>query len=170
MVEFIALLEKFGKQGEKTGWTYFIIPAKVANKIKAKTKKSFRVKGKLDNYSIKGIAILPMGEGDFIMPVNGLMRKYLKKQKGEKILVQLQEDKTPVLLSEDLLLCLEEESRAKTFFNKLTKSHQNYYSKWIEGAKTDATKAKRIAQAVNGFKMQLNYPEMMRYYKENRMH
>ena len=170
MVEFTALLEKFGKQGEKTGWTYFIIPAKVANKIKAKTKKSFKVKGKLDNHSIKGISLLPMGEGDFIMPVNGVMRKHLKKQKGEKILVRIQEDKTPVLQSEDLLLCLEEELKAKTFFEKLPKSHQNYYSKWIESAKTDSTKAKRIAQAVNGFKMQLNYPEMMRYYRENRRH
>ena len=167
MIKFSALLEKFGKQGEKTGWTYFIIPAKTANKIKAKTKTSFRVKGKLDNFVIKAIAILPMGEGDFIMPVNSVMRKNLKKQKGEKIVVELQEDKSPVLISEDLLLCLEDDKKAKTFFEKLPKSHQNYYSKWIESAKTDDTKAKRIAQAVNGFKMQLNYPEMLRYYKAN---
>lgn len=169
MISFTALLEKFGKQGEKTGWTYFTIPAKVANKIKSKTKTSFRVKGKLDNYSIKGVSILPMGEGDFIMAVNAEMRKNLKKQKGEKILVQLQEDRSEFIISEDLLLCLEEEPKAKLFFNKLPPSHQKYYSKWIESAKTDATKAKRIAQAVNGFRMNLNYPEMMRYYKENKI-
>ena len=169
MVQFTALLEKFGKQGEKTGWTYFIIPAKVAAKIKPKTKKSFRVKGKLDNYYIKGVSILPMGEGDFIMAVNAEIRKNLKKQKGEKILAQLTEDKSEYELSDDLLLCLEEDTKAKNYFEKLPKSHQNYYSKWIESAKTDVTKAKRIAQAVNGFRMHLTYPEMLRYYRENKI-
>jgi uncharacterized protein YdeI (YjbR/CyaY-like superfamily) len=109
-----------------------------------------------------------MGEGDFIMPVNALMRKNIKKQKGEKILVQLQEDKSEYEISADLLLCIEEDKKAKIYFQKLPRSHQNYYSKWIESAKTNETKAKRIAMAVNGFHLNLSYPEMMRYYKEKK--
>jgi len=31
MVSFKALLLKFDKKGEKTGWTYFEIPAHIAN-------------------------------------------------------------------------------------------------------------------------------------------
>jgi hypothetical protein len=169
MIKFIALLEKFGKKGEKTGWTYFTIRSEQTKKINPGVKTSFRVKGKLDGVSIKGVAIIPMGEGDFIMPVNAEMRKALKKQKGEKIIVQLELDKAELKLSADFLACLKEEKEAKAFFDKLPKSHQNYYSKWIESAKTDETKAKRIAQSINGFKMGMNYPEMMRYNKANKI-
>lgn len=169
MIKFTALLEKFGKKGEKTGWTYFMIRSEQTQKINPGVKTSFRVKGKLDDFTIKGVAILPMGDGDFIMPVNGAMRKGIKKQKGEKIIVQLELDTAELKISADFLSCIAEEPKAKAFFDKLPKSHQNYYSKWIESAKTDETKAKRIAQSINGFKMGLNYPEMMRYYKANKL-
>lgn len=168
MVKFTALLEKFGKKGEKTGWTYIDIPSEIANKIKPDTKKSFRVKGKLDNVPIKSVSLVPMGEGDFIMAINAEMRKGLKKIKGEKITVQIEEDKEELKISSDFLDCLKDEKEAKTFFENLPKSHQNYYSKWIESAKTEATKAKRIAQSINGFKMKMNYPEMIRYYKSQK--
>lgn len=169
MIKFTALLEKFGKKGEKTGWTYIMIRSEQTEKINPGVKKSFRVKGKLDNFSIKGVSLIPMGEGDFIMAINADMRKGIKKQKGEKITVQLELDKAPLEISSDFLLCLEDDKKAKVFFEKLPKSHQNYYSKWIESAKTDATKAKRIAQAMNGFKMNMNFPEMLRYYKANKI-
>jgi hypothetical protein len=169
MIKFTALLEKFGKKGEKTGWTYFVIRSEQTKKINPGVKTSFRVKGKLDDFPIKSVAIIPMGEGDFIMPVNAAMRKGIKKQKGEKIIVQLELDKAELKLNSDFLACLKDEPKAKAFFDKLPKSHQNYYSKWIESAKTDETKAKRIAQSVNGFKMGLNYPEMLRYYKAQKL-
>jgi hypothetical protein len=169
MIKFTALLEKFGKKGEKTGWTYFVIRSEQTKKINPGVKTSFRVKGKLDGFSIKGVAIIPMGEGDFIMPVNALMRKGLKKQKGEKIMVQLELDKAELNINSDFLTCLSDDKKAKAFFDKLPKSHQNYYSKWIESAKTVETKAKRIAQSINGFKMGMNYPEMMRYNKANKI-
>lgn len=169
MIKFTALLEKFGKKGEKTGWTYIMIRSEQTEKINPGVKKSFRVKGKLDNFPIKGVALIPMGEGDFIMAINAAMRKGIKKHKGEKVAVQLGLDKASLKISDDFLICLSDDKKAKTFFEKLPKSHQNYYSKWIESAKTDATKAKRIAQAINGFKMNMNFPEMLRYYKNNKI-
>lgn len=168
MVKFTAILEKFGKMGEKTGWTYINIRSDIANKLKPGTKKSFRVKGKLDDFPIKGVSLLPMGEGDFIMAINAPMRRGIKKIKGEKITVQIEEDNEELKPSSDFLECLKEEKEAKAFFDALTKSHQNYYSKWIDSAKTDATKAKRIAQSINGFKLKMGYPEMIRYYKNNK--
>ncbi len=169
MIKFTALLEKFGKKGEKTGWTYFIIRSEQTKKINPGVKTSFRVKGKLDDFPIKGVAIIPIGEGDFIMPVNAVMRKGIKKQKGEKIMVQLELDKAEIKMNSDFLVCLKEDKQAKAFFEKLSKSHQNYYSKWIDTAKTDETKAKRIAQSINGFNMGMNFPEMLRYYKANKL-
>ena len=165
MIKFTALLEKFGKKGEKTGWTYFVIRSEQTQKINPGVKTSFRVKGKLDDFPIRSVSIIPMGEGDFIMPVNAAMRKGIRKQKGEKIIVQLELDKEPPKINPDFLACISDDPMAKAFFEKLPKSHQNYYSKWIDSAKTDETKAKRIAQSINGFRMGMNYPEMLRYYK-----
>lgn len=166
MIRFTAVLEKFGKQGEKTGWTYITIPSKTATKLKSGEKRSFRVKGKLDDLEINGVSILPMGGGEFILPLNAAMRKGIKKKmKGEKVVVQLEEDKAEFVYSADLIACLEDDKKAKAFYAKLPSSHKKYYTKWIESAKTEATKAKRIAQAINGFKMNMGYPEMMRYYK-----
>lgn len=162
MVQFTALIKQFAKQGEKTGWTYIEIPAKVANLIKPATKKSFRVKGKLDNYAIKGVSLLPMGEGAFIMALNATMRKGIKKSKGATIAVQLTEDKKEYQLNADLIASLEYEPAAYEFFNNLPRSVQNYYSKWIESAKTEPTRVKRIAMAVDALARKWNYGEMLR--------
>ena len=63
MVKFTTAILKFDKKGEKTGWTYIVISADIARKLKPGNKKSFRVKGKLDHYSFAKTALLPMGEG-----------------------------------------------------------------------------------------------------------
>ena len=70
---------KFGKQGEKTGWTYIEIPADLAQKLKPGNKKEFKVKGKLDKYVITRVSLLPMGSGIFIMALNAEMRKAIGK-------------------------------------------------------------------------------------------
>lgn len=170
MVKFIAVLQKFKEQGEKTGWTYIDIPSEIAQKVKPNCKKSFRIKGTIDNYAFKAASILPMGEGDFILPINATMRKHIKKfLVGEKVVLQVEEDTAEVKISADLLECLNDDTKAKAFFLKLPKSHQNYYSKWVESAKTDATKAKRIALSIKGFSKNMTYNEMMRANKEGKL-
>jgi hypothetical protein len=170
VVKFTAVLQKFKDQGEKTGWTYIEIPAAIAHKIKPNCKKSFRIKGTIDAYAIKAASILPMGEGNFILPVNASIRKNIKKSRtGEKVVLQVEEDKAPVEISSDLLVCLEDDAKAKAFFLKMPGSHQKYYSKWIESAKTDATKAKRIALAMSGFANHMTYNEMMKANKESKL-
>src|SRR5438045_4996820 len=109
MIQFTTTILKFGQQGEKTGWTYIIIPAAMASVLMPGNKKTFRVKGKLDHYAIKGVALLPRGDGDFIMPVNGAMRKGLKKQKGSSVLVQLNLDTQEIKPPAELMECLADE-------------------------------------------------------------
>ncbi|HSZ87631.1 MAG TPA: DUF1905 domain-containing protein, partial [Puia sp.] len=87
MIQFTTALKKFGEQGEKTGWTYIEVKETFAQKIKPGNKKPFRVKGKLDNYFIKGIALMPMGDGSFIMPLNAAIRKGIGKRKGAMLKV-----------------------------------------------------------------------------------
>ena len=168
MVSFSTTILKFDEQGEKTGWTYIEIPAEYAAKLKPGNKKSFRVKGKLDEHPIKGIALMPMGEGNFIMPINAAMRKGIGKRKGAKLSVKLEVDDSPVMLSSDLLDCLADEPRALEHYRTLSPGHQKYFSNWIESAKTEATKAKRIAMAVNALVRAMGYPEMIREQKTNK--
>lgn len=164
-VKFTATLLRFTKKGEKTGWTYINITPDLIQRLKKGTKTSFRVKGKLDDYAINAVALLPMGDGDFIMPVNGTMRKALKKKEGAMIDVKLEADNTELPLSSDLLECLADDPDAQAFFDTLTKGHQRYFSNWIEDAKTPETKAKRIAMALKGLNMKLGYGPMIRHFK-----
>lgn len=168
MIQFNTTIEKFGELGEKTGWTYILIPAKLAQELLPGNKKSFRVKGKLDDWSFKQLALIPMGEGDFILAINAEIRKKIKKQKGSKLSVQMDLDKSDIAISPDLLECLEDDEAAKTFFNKIPGSHQKYYSKWIESAKTLETKAKRIAMAMKALSRQMSYSAMIREDKADR--
>lgn len=168
LVKFTTTILKFDDQGEKTGWSYIEIPADIAEQIKPNNKKSFRVKGKLDNYKISSVALMPMGNGNFIMPMNAAMRKATGKRKGATITVSLEEDKAPLKLNEDFIACLNDEPAALSHFNSLAGSHRNYFSKWIDSAKTEQTKTKRIAMAVSALSRNLGYPEMMREHKANR--
>ncbi len=166
MISYKTTILKFDKQGEKTGWTYIEVPADIAQQIKPDTKKSFRVKGKLDNYVIKAVALLPMGTGNFIMPINGGMRKAIGKRHGAQLKVELDLDKEPLKISKDFMVCLADEPKALAQFNKIPKSVQNYFSKWIESAKTEPTKAKRIARAVNALARSQSFPEMIREFQK----
>lgn len=168
MIKFNTIILRFAKQGEKTGWSYIEISARQATQLKPGSKVSFRVKGKLDSYAIKQIALLPMGEGAFIIPFNADMRKGTGKRHGDKITVQLEEDKSAFQMSADFMACLEDEPAAIKHFKSLSGSHQRYFSKWIDSAKTDTTKAKRIAMAMNALARNMGYPEMIREGKSNR--
>lgn len=162
MVQYNTTIHKFEKQGEKTGWTYIEIPADIAQQLKPGNKKSFRVKGKLDSYKIAGVSLLPMGGGSFIMALNAVMRKGIGKRHGAMLKVQLEEDKKGYQLNKDFLECLKDEPTALNVFEAMPRSFQNYYSKWIESAKTEPTRTKRIALAVSTLAKAMSFPEMIR--------
>jgi hypothetical protein len=168
-VSFITTINQFGQQGEKTGWTYIEIPADLAQKIKPGNKKSFRVKGKLDNYKISSVALLPMGGGTFIMALNAGMRKRIGKRKGAMLKVELEEDKKDFEFNKDFTECLADEPAATAFFKTLPGSHQRYFSKWIDAAKTVETKAKRIAWAVTALSKKQGYAEMLRSHQKKNL-
>ncbi|MDZ4846655.1 MAG: YdeI/OmpD-associated family protein [Chitinophagales bacterium] len=166
MIRFTAPILKFDKKGEKTSWTYIEIPEQLAQQLKPGNKQSFLVKGKLDSFSFKQTALLPMGSGDFILPLNVVFRKSIRKRQGAQVAVIMEIDNSPLLLSQDFMQCMEDEPNALAHFKTLPKSHQNYFSKWIESAKTEPTKAKRIAQAVSALAKKWGFTEMARAGRE----
>lgn len=167
MISFNTRILKFQKKGEKTGWTYIEISKRYAEQL-SDNRASFRVKGSLDNHTIQKTALLPMGDGIFILPLNASIRKAIGKGEGEMIKVQLETDERTLTLSPEFIKCLKDEPSAYDFFKTLPKSHQLYFSKWIESAKTTTTKVKRITMAVIALSSSQGYPEMIRANKQIR--
>ena len=167
MVQFTTTIRRFGEQGEKTGWTHIIIPADIAEQLFPGNKKSFRVKGKLDDHSIEGVALMPMGGGEFIMPVNAGMRKGIHKKEGAMLSVKLEVDKKEIKPPAEFVECLKDEPEAYEHYFSLAKSHQLYFTRWINSAKTEQTKTKRIAQAVNALSKKFDFGTMLRTIKKD---
>lgn len=165
MVQFTTTIKKFGSMGEKTGWSYIEIPAAIAQHLKPDYKKSFRVKGKMDDYQFSQTSLLPMGEGDFIIPLNAAIRKGIRKSVGATLTISIAEDTSPFEYNPDFMECLQDDPEAIAYFKTLPGSHQKYFSKWIDSAKTGPTRAKRIAQAVTALSRGKGYGEMIRSLK-----
>ena len=167
MISFNTTILRFDKKGEKTGWTYIEISASQANKLKPNTKVAFRVKGMLDSHAISQVATIPMGEGNFILAINGVMRKALGKKQGDKIKVTLEADDSKIVLSPDLMTCLKDDPVALAAFKKLPGSHQKYFSRWVESAKTSTTRTKRIVMTLTALSKKMDFGAMLRASRNN---
>ncbi|SEA60947.1 YdeI/OmpD-associated family protein [Pedobacter hartonius] len=166
MIVFEAEIERYEKMGEKTGWTFVFVSADIAQQIKPGCKKSYRVKGRLDAVEIRGLALTPIGEGNFIIALKASLRKQLKKEEGALLRIELEEDKDfKIEMPADLELCLLEERHNMESFMKLPKSHQNYYINWLNTAKTEPTRIKRLSQIVTAMDKQMEFGEMIRNAK-----
>ena len=168
MISFNATIKKFGEKGEKTGWSYIEVPAKLASKLMPGMRRSFRVKGTLDDYKIAGVALIPVGEGNFILGINAKIRKETRKVHGHSLKVKLEVDNDEIKPPDDLIECLQDEPSALEFFNSLSKGHRNYFGKWIMDAKTIETRSRRIAEAVNALSKQMDFGQMLRSIKASK--
>ena len=168
MVEFTTMILQFAEQGEKTGWSYIEIPADMAQQMKPGNKKSFRVRGMLDALSIRGMALMPMGEGNFIMALKAEVRKGIHKNAGAMLQVKLEpDDDFKIEIPDDLQECFDFEPDAFEFFNSLAKSHREYFIKWIDSAKTNETRAKRIVNTMNAMLKKWSYNIMIREMRKD---
>lgn len=163
------LIEKFEEKGEKTGWTYIYIPEDLALQIKPDCRISYRVKGTLDALAVAGLAMVPMGEGDYIIALKADLRRKLKKKDGDMLKVSLEEDKDfQIPMPADLEDCLNEQPHFMENFLKQPKSHQHYFFNWINSAKTEPTRAKRIAMTINAMDRGFDFGQMLREDKAKR--
>ncbi|PAW95489.1 hypothetical protein CKK33_19070 [Mucilaginibacter sp. MD40] len=170
MIDYTTIIHQYGENGEKTGWTYVMVPFDVAQEILPGNKKAMRVCGWLDDLPVSGMALLPAGEGDFILALRAEIRKALRKEKGAMLRLRLEHDKDFKLeMPADLQECFEyEQPEALAWFYSLSKSHQGYFFKWINGAKTEQTRANRIAATINAANQRMDYGAMIRELKKLR--
>ncbi len=151
------LLEKFHGKG---GWTF----TKIAGIKKSSNGKfGFRkVRGFIDGYEFRKFHLMPTKEGELFLPVKAEIRKQINKKDGDWVMVTLYPDDEPMNLPEELLICLQDEPVAYSFFMKLSESEQKYYIQWIYSAKKEETKIERMAKAINRLNKGLKL-----YAKEN---
>ena len=169
MISFEVQIEKFEDKGEKTGWTYIYIPENLALQIKPNTRTSYRVKGSMDNLPVSGMAMVPMGEGDYIIALKGELRRKLRKKDGDPLRVSLQEDQDfQIPMPPELEEALSDQPHFLENFLKQPKSHQHYFFNWINSAKTDPTRAKRIAMTIDAMDRDYDFGQMIREEKKNR--
>ena len=162
MVTFTARMYKYGEKGEKTGWTIVEVPNDITEQLNPSVKKSYRVKGLIDKHPIKSVALVPIGGGIYIMPINATMRKAIAKKEGAMVQLKLELDNDVYQLNEMMMQCLQEFPEAKRKFEAMPRSHQNYYSKWVETAKAQATQEKRIIQMISSLDKGLSFSEMLK--------
>lgn len=165
MPSFKTAIQKFADRGEKTGWTYIDVPPDIIKKLKLKNKKEFRIKGAIDDVKFERMTVYPIGEGNFIIALNGEIRKKLGKKEGAMISIKFEMDSSEAQKSKELLDCLAEDKVAKKQFESILLSHQNYFHRYVFSAKGEATRAGRIVNVINAMYKKQNFPEMIRDLK-----
>lgn len=134
------------KVGDECAWTFAEI-----SEIPM-PKKSFgmlKVKGKIDDYEFTNAHLMPLGNGHIGLPVKAAIRKKIKKQAGDTVHVTLYEDKTPLIIPEDLLLCIKDEKGLIEKFEKYTEGQKKVFIDWINSAKNEQSQAERIAKTID---------------------
>ena len=125
------------------------------------------MRGMLDGLAVAGLALMPMGDGDFILALKADIRRQLHKNAGAMLKVSIEEDTGyKVEVPGDLQECFDFEPEALEFFNSLAKSHRDYFIKWINSAKTSETRAKRIVNTMNAMLRKWDYGQMIRAMKK----
>lgn len=166
MPQFKSIIQKFTSKGEKTGWRYVDIPPDILTKLKLKNKKIFRIKGVIDDLKFERLACYPIGEGNFIIALDGQLRKELGKDEGAMVSIRFELDKAEALQSPELTACLEEDKVAKKQFDSLLLSHRNYFHRYVYTAKGAPTKAGRIVNVINAMYKKQDFGEMIRSLKK----
>lgn len=136
------LLQKFEGKG---GWTYVEIPEIPM------PKSSFgmlKIKGKIDDYEFSNGHLMPLGNGNVFLAIKSEIRKRIKKEAPDIVHIVLYEDKTPLIIPEELLLCMEYEDGILEKFETYSDGQKKAFIDWINSAKTEQTKADRIAKAI----------------------
>lgn len=137
---------KIGKEDRSGGWHYVIIPG-----IRTKQNANaglIRVRGWVDTYELRQFNLLPMKNGDMLLPLKAPLRKAIGKKAGDTVHVKLFVDKSPVDIPLEILDSLVDAPTAHAFFLSLSDSNKKYYIDWVSEPKRIETKVSRIVKMI----------------------
>ncbi len=88
--------------------------------------------------------------GEFLLGLNRAVRQEAGVEAGDTVEVELELDTAPreVEVPEALANALAEDSGASAAFERLTYTHRKEYARWIDEAKRDETRQRRVTQAL----------------------
>jgi len=88
--------------------------------------------------------------GEFLLGLNRAVRQEAGVEAGDTVEVNLELDTAPreVEVPQALADGLAEDSEARAPFDRLAYTHRKEYARWIDEAKRDETRQRRLAQAL----------------------
>ena len=96
---------------------------------------------------------MPMGNGKLFLPVRAEIRKAIGKREGDKVHVVLFLDKSTYQVPEDIAECLAlEPKEVLDRFLALTEGQQKSFVDWVNAAKKEETRARRIVEMIERIK------------------
>ncbi|MDX1941798.1 MAG: YdeI/OmpD-associated family protein [Saprospiraceae bacterium] len=141
-------------------WTYIVLKD-FPTELKGRNG-NVRVRGWIDAYELKHYNLLPMKEGGMMLPLKAAVRKKIGKGVGDTVHIILYADESPLVIPDDILVCLMDSPKAYDFFVSLSESNQKYYIDWIEAAKKVETKAERIVKMIERLENGLKFYDWVR--------
>lgn len=130
-------------------WTVVDVPFSVKEAF-GKTGHA-RIRGWIDGLEIEK-TLMPAGRGRHVLVVTKALQKQLNKRPGDRIsvILELNEPKIEAeAMGIDFEDALENAPSAKAVWAKYSPSHRREILKYINEAKTEATRARRIEKALN---------------------
>jgi succinate dehydrogenase/fumarate reductase flavoprotein subunit len=148
-VSFVSLEYQFNAviQNEGSGGAFVVVPFDVE---KAFGKKRVKVIATIDSEEYRG-SLVRMGGPDHLLIILKEIREKIGKTFGDEVTVFLKEDTLPrkVDVPEDLKERFKENPEAEIFFNQLAYTYQKEYVQWIESAKREETRLRRLEKTID---------------------
>ena len=112
-----------------------------------------RVKATFEGVPYRGL-LTRMGTEHHVLIILKEIREKISKTFGDEVNITVELDTEPrvIELPAELKKAFKAEKEAKTFFDKLSYTHQREYVMWINEAKREETRQSRIVKAVEMLK------------------
>ncbi len=132
------------------GGAYVEVPFDVEKAFGAKKPK---VRAKIEGVLYRGI-LTRMGTECHLLVILKSIREQIGKSFGDEVKITVELDTEPRVLEvpKDLLKELKKDKDAQAFFDQLAHTHRREYVLWIEEAKKEETRARRILRAIEMLK------------------
>jgi Domain of unknown function (DUF1905)/Bacteriocin-protection, YdeI or OmpD-Associated len=150
---------------------HFIVPAEVAKRLISK--RSRRVVCQLNNAAAYQCAMIPHGNGGFVITVNKKLRDSLGLDFGMNVNVTLRKDssKYGLPVPEELKELLLQDRQGSDLFHSLTKGKQRTLLYIIGSAKTSPRRLERAVRVIKHLKVNLgtiNYRQLNESLRSSR--
>lgn len=142
---FKAVIQNAGRGG-----AFVEVPFDVEKAFGAKKP---RVRAMIDGVPYRGLLTRMGGPNHILIILKGI-REQIGKTFGDEVQVsvELDTDERVIEIPQDLMKELKKDKEAKVFFNKLSYTHQREYVLWINEAKKEETRQRRIKKTIEMLK------------------